>query len=72
MMELSEAGVEYRYEDIQDMSDDGVNGQFCAVRPANLSIARIGLEALTANMGGSVASTSTTKASTRLAIWTRH
>ena len=28
MMELSDAGVEYRYEDIQDMSDDGVNGQF--------------------------------------------
>ena len=30
MMELSDAGVEYRYEDIQDMSDDGVNGQFAA------------------------------------------
>ncbi len=28
MMELSDAGVEYRYEDIQEMSDDGVNGQF--------------------------------------------
>lgn len=28
MMELSDAGVEYRYEDIQAMSDDGVNGQF--------------------------------------------
>lgn len=28
MMDLSDSGVMYRYEDIQEMSDDGVNGQF--------------------------------------------
>lgn len=30
MVELSKAGVMYRYEDIADMSDDGINGQFAA------------------------------------------
>lgn len=30
MVALSESGVQYRYEDIADMSADGINGQFAA------------------------------------------
>ena len=69
MMDLSDAGVEYRYEDIQEMSDDGVNGQFA--QSGQPIICSIGLEASIVSMDGSVASTSTTKASTRLLIWTK-
>ena len=38
MMELSDAGVQYRYEDIQAMSDAGENGQFAAAGEATYRI----------------------------------
>lgn len=38
MMDLADAGVQYRYEDIQNMSDDGVNSQFAAAGESSYSI----------------------------------
>tara|TARA_R110002110_G_scaffold350678_3_gene560684 strand:+ start:206 stop:1960 length:1755 start_codon:yes stop_codon:yes gene_type:complete len=38
MMDLSDAGVQYRYEDIGNMSSDGVNGQFAAAGQSTYDI----------------------------------
>ena len=38
MMKLSDSGALYRYEDINDMSDDGVNAQFAASGESSYSI----------------------------------
>lgn len=38
MMDLSDAGVMYRFEDIQDMSDAGENGQFAAAGQSTYDI----------------------------------
>ena len=38
MMDLSDGGVQYRYEDIENMSFDGVNGKFAAAGEANYDI----------------------------------
>jgi hypothetical protein len=38
MMDLSDSGAMYRYEDIEDMGDDGVNGQFAPAGSRKYSI----------------------------------
>ena len=38
MLELSDAGVEYRFEDLQNMEDAGVNQQFAAAGESSYSI----------------------------------
>jgi hypothetical protein len=38
MMQLSNQGALYRYEDINDMSDDGVNSQFAAAGESRYDI----------------------------------
>ena len=38
MMDLANAGVQYRYEDIGNMSSDGVNGQFAAAGQSSYDI----------------------------------
>ena len=40
MMDLSDSGAMYRYEDIEDMGDDGVNDQFAASGSSRYSIWR--------------------------------
>ncbi len=38
MMDLADAGIQYRYEDINNMSADGVNGQFAAAGQSTYDI----------------------------------